>query len=101
MKSLRCLSFLVAMAACGAPNKVSENHSSDAEVVNWDSIQRAYAPVDTILRAYEAKEITADSAVRALWNFGARTHQPINVEMDSAMRSAAVRLHNSGWSPSP
>jgi hypothetical protein len=49
------------------------------------------------MAAYQAKKITADSAAQALFAVATRTHQPLTVAMDSALRNAvarAIRAHN-------
>jgi hypothetical protein len=56
-------------------------------------------PTSTIMAAYQARKITADSAAQALFAVATRTHQPLTVAMDSALRDAvarAIRAHNKG-----
>jgi hypothetical protein len=96
MKSIAWLVTLALANGCASPSHQADSKTGHSSVASTDSTGRV-DPVPLIMAAYQAKKITADSAAQALFAEAMRTHQPLTVQMDSALRDAvahAIRVHN-------
>ena len=96
MKSIAWLVTLALANGCASPSHQADSKTGHSSVASTDTTGRA-DPSSFIIVAYQTKKITADSAAQALFAEAMRTHQPLTVQMDSALREAvarAIRVHN-------
>ena len=96
MKSIAWLITLALANGCASPGHQPDSQSGRSSAASTDTAGRV-DPLSLIMTAYQAKKITADSAAQALFAEATRTHQPLTVQMDSALREAvarAIRAHN-------
>ena len=96
MKSIAWLVTLALASGCASPNRQPDSKAGTSSVASTDTSGRV-DPVSLIMAAYQAKKITADSAAQALFAEATLTHQPLTVQMDSALREAvarAIRVHD-------
>lgn len=96
MKRIAWLMTLALANGCASPSHQADSTTEHSSVASTDTTGRV-DPLSLIMAAYHAKKITADSAAQALFTEATRTHQPLTVQMDSALREAvarAIRVHN-------
>jgi hypothetical protein len=96
MKSIAWLVTLAVANGCASPSHQADSKAGNSSVASADTSGRV-DPVSLIMAGYQAKRITADSAAQALFAEATRTHQPLTVQMDSALREAvarAIRVHD-------
>lgn len=95
MKHVASLVVVALASGCVSPSHQNASKAGSSSPAT-DTAARV-DPTSTIMAAYQAKKITADSAAQALFAVATRTHQPLTVAMDSALRDAvarAIRAHN-------
>jgi len=83
------------IVACAQPTQLRGQSAQDSLDVNEMQISPAEDSVIGVIMAYEEKRVDVDSAVRAIVSYLERTHQPLNVEADSALAAAMVRYYES------
>ena len=84
------------IVACAQPTQLRGQSAQDSlDVMNEMQISPAEDSVIGVIMAYEEKRVDVDSAVRAIVSYLERTHQPLNVEADSALSAAMVRYYES------
>lgn len=94
MKRIAWLMTLALVSGCASPSHQTETKAGPS-MASTDTTSRD--ALSRIMAAYQARKITADSAAQALFTEATRTHQPLTVPMDSALREAiarAIRVHN-------